>query len=81
VGSPGMMGVGVPLGRSVTGHVTVGSPRAEGGGGDLDLSQEVGGKEPYRDQRPITKVSEVFTPTTPYLHFQAPCQSIAMRLG
>jgi hypothetical protein len=55
--APGVgVGVGAPLGRSVTGHVTLGSPRG-GPGGELDSSQELVGKEPYRDHRPITKVS------------------------
>ena len=49
---------GAPLGRSNTGHVTVGSPRAgEGVGPEEDLDEEVRRKEPYRDNRPITKVS------------------------
>jgi hypothetical protein len=46
---------GAPLGRSLTGQVTVGSPRSDGG--DQAVSDELLRKEPYRDERPLTMVS------------------------
>jgi len=46
---------GAPLGRTLTGQVTVGSPRTEGG--DQAVSDELLKKEPYRDERPLTMVS------------------------
>ena len=52
--SAGMRG-GAPLGRTLTGQVTVGSPRTEGG--DQAVSDELLKKEPYRDERPLTMVS------------------------
>ena len=45
----------VPLGRSLTGQITVGSPRSDGG--DRVLSEDGLETEPYRDERPLTKVS------------------------
>lgn len=61
---PGGLGLvgGVPLGRSMTGHVTVGSPRAEGTGAgpDLGLDEEVRRSEAYRDSRPVTRVRDLF---------------------
>jgi hypothetical protein len=56
--SAGMRG-GAPLGRSLTGQVTVGSPRSDGG--DQAVSDELLRKEPYRDERPLTMVSPLPT--------------------
>ena len=51
---PTVLRGGAPLGRSLTGQVTVGSPRAEGG--SQVVSDELQRKEPYRDERPLTMV-------------------------
>ena len=59
--SAGMRG-GAPLGRSLTGQVTVGSPRSDGG--DQAVSDELLRKEPYRDERPLTMVSRPLYPST-----------------
>jgi hypothetical protein len=48
---------GAPLGRSVTGQITIGSPRSDG---SEVLSEDMQGKEPYKDERPLTKVSLLF---------------------
>jgi hypothetical protein len=48
---------GAPLGRSLTGQVTVGSPRSDVG--DQAVSDELLRKEPYRDERPLTMVSRL----------------------
>jgi hypothetical protein len=50
---------GAPLGRSLTGQVTVGSPRSDGG--DQAVSDELLRKEPYRDERPLTMVSSLLS--------------------
>jgi hypothetical protein len=57
--SPPIRGLtgGVPLGRSLTGQITVGSPRSDGG--DHVLSDDGLETEPYRDERPLTKVRPI----------------------
>jgi hypothetical protein len=54
--SPPLMRGGAPLGRSLTGQVTVGSPTRRSDGGDGMISSELQKKEPYRDERPLTMV-------------------------
>lgn len=56
--APGGLTGGAPLGRSVTGQVTVGSPRSDAASAELD--EEVRRKEAYRDIRPVTRVGPIF---------------------